>query len=43
GDGGAAILKEMNDLSVLMGILSYRPNIGRAYVSFQAEFICSNH
>ncbi|OZC04892.1 hypothetical protein X798_08139 [Onchocerca flexuosa] len=37
GDGGAAVMKEMDDLSVLMGILSYRPDIGRAYASFQAK------
>ncbi|CAG9531881.1 unnamed protein product [Cercopithifilaria johnstoni] len=34
GDSGGAIIKEFDGLTVLMGILSFRQNIGRAYTKF---------
>uniref|UniRef100_A0A0R3RPN1 RNA-dependent RNA polymerase n=1 Tax=Elaeophora elaphi TaxID=1147741 RepID=A0A0R3RPN1_9BILA len=34
GDGGGAVMKELRNLPVLMGILSVRQNIGRAYTKY---------
>uniref|UniRef100_A0A915PJ02 Peptidase S1 domain-containing protein n=1 Tax=Setaria digitata TaxID=48799 RepID=A0A915PJ02_9BILA len=34
GDGGAAVIKRLHKLPVLMGILSVRQDIGRAYTKF---------
>ncbi|MCP9257822.1 hypothetical protein DINM_001072 [Dirofilaria immitis] len=44
GDGGGAVLKELYNLPVLIGILSFRPNIGRAYTKFMfATHISKSH
>ncbi|KAL3989838.1 hypothetical protein ACH3XW_29235 [Acanthocheilonema viteae] len=34
GDGGGAVMMEIRYLPILIGILSYRQNIGRAYTKF---------